>query len=443
MYHNQFQTVRQCFRIIRAATINRYKLDKPYGWLLFLAAVFDPYLFAAIAYFVLRTVFQFDGPERYPLLLIGFISFRWLVATLTGATNFAGIRTRMAETTTKPTTMALAVAMGPPAVVFISAHFVAVISIALLQPQASFAGIKWLPFVIFIQATWTAVFVLGLSRFDVLDRQNRDLPIAAVAALLWFTSPVMFTFRDIPAGASKFLTSYNPVSHLLAAMHNAVWFGRSVSLEVLPFIGVLGLALLFVLHRLYASKESKTVADAARYVPNLIEKMGREYPLRIFIIDSAFFVSDRLGATANKIGHFHQWRRGIVGLTGQDLVRLVVSVWGRENTDAEMEKIKSNSGVDHLFADPLSVYPDWALDQLSIMTAVKSPLPDIFCYCQPDRNSSEFFNGIWPLIKAELDKGRRITLICDRIPDLPPEPPQAAIYIQDGKTFTIFTPPAD
>ena len=398
-----------------AATIIRYKLDRPYGVFLLLGAVLDPFFYAAVVYFVLRTVFLLDDMERFYLLLIGFISFRWALSSISGSSNFAEILTRLSEVTTRPASAAVMAVMAPPTIVFGLALLSAMVFVGILRPDAqSFAAAGWLPFVALIQAIWTIAIILVLSRLRRFGFVKHEIPIAVMASLLWIMSPAMYTFRDIPVGASKFLTSYNPVSHLLAAFHNGYWFGQNISLEVLPMAGLLGLLAIYGLWP--KPSYPKPSCPKGAYNGGAVDTErsddgGGWVRVQIRPTDGA--------ARGRALGRFCSWRDRNVDFTGRDLIRLVAAAWEECGDDARGDfkskatMIQTQSGVDRLFTDFLSVYPDWALDQLAVAAALAAPVDDIVFDGLLNRVSPDFLRDLWPVLERAAKGGRRITIVGD------------------------------
>jgi hypothetical protein len=392
-----------------AATVIRYKLDRPYGVFLFFGAVLDPYLYAGVVYFVLTTVFLLDDAERYYLLLIGFISFRWALSSISGSSSFAEILDRFSEVTERPTRAAVMAVMAPPTIVFTMSLLSAMAVAGLLQPASqSFAAAGWLPFVAIVQAVWTVVIILIVSRLRRSGILKHEMPIAVMASLLWITSPAMYTFRDIPAGASKFLTSYNPISHLLAAFHNAYWFGHNISLEVLPIAGLLGVVAVYILR-------PRMVHEGRGGDSERIDKGEGWVRVEIGGVDDE--------APERALGRFHSWRDRTVDFTGRDLMRLVTAAWrnGDRNKGGDLggfkvtaTAIQAQSNVGRLFTDFLSVYPDWALDQLAVAAALATPHDDIVIDGLLNNVSPEFLHDLWPILEREAQQGRRITIVGDR-----------------------------
>lgn len=397
----------------KTAIIARYRLHSPHGALFLLAAIFDPYIYAGTVYFVLTTVFQLDGAERFHILLIGFISFRWGIASLVASANLRGIVARMREHSSAPLCAAVIAVAAPPACVFLLSLASAYVVLAVLDvPQQSLAAIVWLPFVIAIQGVWTIAIILALAHARSRRLLVGDGPVVVAASLMWILSPVMYTFRDIPEGASKLLTSYNPVSHLLAAYQNAYWYGQAISLEVLPWVTVLGLVLIFLLGR-YAFDDPRRGAAEGGAARN---RTG----IRLLILrDGADAPCD---SAADAAARFSCWRARFKDLRGRDLVRMIVSNWGlsRLERDRRIEEIRRDSAVDRLFDDYLAIYPDQALDQLAFAVAMRSPAPAIALDGILDTVSAEFGASAWAAMARAAEQGRRIDIVC-RQPISPPE----------------------
>ena len=67
----------QIGRLAFDAALLRYRLPVLRGAALFVVSVFDIVLYAAAIYLVISTVFAQTGVERFGLLLVGLLAFRW------------------------------------------------------------------------------------------------------------------------------------------------------------------------------------------------------------------------------------------------------------------------------------------------------------------------------------------------------------------------------
>ncbi len=412
--------IRRFMLIGWAAIIARYRLHSPHGALILLAAVFDPYIYAVTVYFVLTTVFQLGGAERFHILLIGFISFRWGTASLVASANLRGVMARMREHSSTPLCAAVIAVVTPPACVFVLSLASAYVFSAMLgAPLQSFAAIAWLPLVVAIQGVWTVALILALAYIRGRRILTGDGPVVAAASLMWILSPVMYTFRDIPEGASKMFTSYNPVSHLLAAYQNAYWYGQTISLEVLPWGTVLGLVVIVLFGQYgFAGPRAKTVDNGARQ-----NRAG----IRLLYLTAGAAAPS---APTDAAWRFGVWRARFRDLRGRDLVRMTVANWGlsRRDRDRRIEAIQRDSGVDRLFDDYLAIYPDQALDQLALAVALRSPAPAMTLDGILDTVSPGFRTAAWEAMARAAEQGRSIDIIC-RQPILPPDSVSGAFEI--------------
>jgi hypothetical protein len=114
-----------------------------------------------------------------------------------------------------------------------------------------------------------------------------------------------------------------------------------------------------------------------------------------------------------------------VDFTGRDVMRLVTAAWSRQEREPKRETdsksdfnaiammIQAQSGVDRLFRDFLSVYPDWALDQLAVAAALAAPVDDIVLDGLLNRVSPDFLRDLWPILERAAKQGRRITIVGD------------------------------
>ena len=418
-----FPAARRLARIAFVAVAAKYRLDSGRGLLSFLVAVFDPYLYALTVYFVLVSVFKLEGIERLHVLLIGFMAFRWGISSLLAAANLTGIMRRMAEHSRLPLCSAVVAVTAPPAFVFLVSLASAFVFLLVVDsPEQSFATVGWLSFVIAIQAVWIVALILLLAFLQKRRLLHSDVPVVVVASLFWILSPVMYMFRDIPAGASKFLTSYNPVSHLLAAYHNAYWYGQDVSLEVLPVVTAFGIGLIWILGR-FAFRMGRNVFPGTPVLPG----QGGLKLVYDPVQDSGLprEIERDHGPTC-----FVPWRARFKDLRGRDLARLLIANWHdlSAERDAALEQIVRTSNAGRLFDDFLAIYPDQVLDQLAFAVAIHSPRAAITIDGMLDTASPATLAVAWQRVSDAVGKGRSVTIICHR-PLLPPDGMHGAFEI--------------
>ncbi len=401
-------------RIATAAVVAKYRLNSGRGFLFLFAAIFDPYLYALTVYFVLATVFQLDSIERFHILLIGFMAFRWGMSSLLASANLIGIMRRMTEQSRMPMTAAVIAVTAPPAFVFfLSLTSAFLFSLLMDLPQQSLAAAGWLFFVIAIQAVWTVALILILAFLKERRVLSSDMPVIILASLLWIMSPVMYTFRDIPEGASKLLTSYNPISHLLAAYQNAYWYGQNISLEVLPAVTVFGIGLIWVLGR-FAFRDAPMAAHAQVSV-------APAHGIHLVYLAGGRSWAPATPHTGEKALVYVPWRARFTDMRGRDLVRLLVANW--DGTPAErarsIDRIAEISATGRLFDDFLAIYPDQALDQLAYAVALLSPQPRIVLDGLFDTPPPSYLATAWRQVQETAAQGRAVTIVCYRRPAVP------------------------
>ena len=173
----------------------RYTLSKPARVLFLLGAMFDPFVYAGVIYFVVERVFGLSGFDRFQFLLIGIISFRWTLSCLLDAVNLAEMKQRMAEAGRSPLIAGLVVLAPPSAVTLLSLVAALVFSLIVAAPEQSFRALGWLVLVILVQGVWNLALVL------VVDRLRARFRIASEAPLV------------VLAGASRERTTPLPIRH--------------------------------------------------------------------------------------------------------------------------------------------------------------------------------------------------------------------------------------
>lgn len=402
-----------------AAVKARYRLAKPSGLLFLAGAVLDPFIYAAVVYFVLDGVFGLRGIDRYMFLLIGFVSFRWTLGCILDGVNFAPLSDRLAEAGRNHRVTALLVVVAPPTLVTILSLSAALcLSVAVGAPEQKLEQLKWIIPILAVQGVWNAAIVLAYGRLRARHRGAGPFPLAVVAGLLWFLSPVMYKFGDIPAEASELFTTFNPVSHLLAAYHNAIWYGQPISLDVLPAAGLVGLALVFWLGRGAVSAAlDEAPHEGQPGLPHLRVAWGEHGPAE--------------GPA------FRPWTDPVKGLTGQEMVGLIVRTWRRPRADGDaVEKIRRTAALGRLFDDRIAIYPDWTLAQLALAVALESPRAALVLDGLLDPTDMVFRRDAWARLEREAREGRSVTVVTYRLLTLP-DGAQGTFTSSDGRSGQV------
>lgn len=402
---------------MRAALNGRYGLDRPSGPLALAGAVIDPFIYAGVAYLLLSAVFDFRGIDRYQFLLIGFISLRWTLSAIFDARALTPLQRRLREAVPRHRAMALVAVMVPSTLVMALSMAVALMALVVIDhPEQDFGYLWVLPLVLATQGVWNLVAILVL---DLLRRRSRlrfDLIGAIAAGVLWFLSPVMYRFEDLPAGASLIFTSFNPVSHLLAAYYNTIWFGNPVSLNVLPAALLSGVGLIFLFTRRRRRVRHGPTPERDPRVPAIEPTDG---PVLVILQaeDEAFAGAAAPWLTLPDAPRFVAWDGEPHGYTGAALVDMLLRARGHGQAarDQARRRIENRSQVGRLFDDDLAIYPDWALSQLAFAVAVESGAPCLVLDSVLDAADLAFVNRAWRELAAETAAGRQVIVISRRL----------------------------
>jgi hypothetical protein len=192
-------------------------------------------------YYVSTNVLILGGEERLFLYTISVATVHWLIS--------AALTSDKAMSATS-----LFSKFMPNAIVFtfIESQFIAVIgwiltvfislvvdgSLSIIIGSSLVANfiVVFIANLFFVFGLWTANLTfrkyIGEASTYILV-----LLILAEASL----APTFFLFRDIGDTPSVFVTSYNPVSHFLAAYHSILGYGLAPSYHVVPAMGAVGL----------------------------------------------------------------------------------------------------------------------------------------------------------------------------------------------------------
>jgi len=403
-------------RLLAASVRARYNLGRPSGILLLTGTVLDPFVYAGIIYFVLSIVFERSGFDRFQILLIGIISFRWTFSSLLDSANYRELAARFGEIIRWPTAAAVTGILAAPTLVFVLSLAAAIVfSLLWNAPAQSFDALPWVALVILVQGIWTAVLIRLADRLKAYGVLSTETPIVVVAGLLWIMSPVMYQFEEIPEALNAPFTTFNPVSHILAAYQNAYWFGLPVSLEVLPLAGVVGVGLFLFLRgrKPHAPPIAPLVNPhpGANRTPLLLVTTRNDAP-------DAYIATRAAEAEASL---FRPWHGQTRNLRGEDMAMLIAAVVAPDlkSASAAVAEMRAVSGLDRLFEDDLAIYPDWALSQIAFAAAIVFPrrrmmLDGLLDGCEP-----VFVRRVWRRIEDEAARGGEMIVVTYRLLQLP------------------------
>lgn len=407
-----------CLRAVAVnACVVRFRLDRPIGALYLLAAVLDPFVYAGTIYFVLATIFGRDDPARFHTLLLGLIAFRWTLSCLIHGLNLPMLRERFSESSRFGYAHGIAAIVAPPTLSFLISLSLALIWSIVAGPQDRSLETLWaLPGVILFQLLWNCIFVIAVGML----RRNRivtgQAPIIAVAAIVWFLSPIMYRLDDIPKTASLLLTSYNPVTHVIAAYQNTYWYGNVPSIAVLPAATALAVAAIVLFWQLEIRRARPHPATRYAATPATTPQISIVGPAQPVLTPVP------AGQPNSPAWVFSRWQNRVKDIRGAGLVRLILAVRGLNGNDlrSTMATIKDTSGLDHLFQEDVGIYPDSVQDQLAFAIAIESPAQNLILNGILNGMTPAYCVKAWHRVAQDAAKGRLIAIVTDRQLPLPP-----------------------
>jgi hypothetical protein len=350
----------------RNACVIRYRLDHRLGWLRFVAATADSYLYAGVIFLVVSAAFGRGGADRYFLIVLGIIGLRWTLSCLATADTMAPLTMLMAREAPAPKLHALVYVVAPPTFVFLGSLVGFVIVTQLFgSGENSIAGLIWFPLLFVFHLSLNVAAVLAVGEAFRRGWLTSTAPVLIAATLVWFVSPVMYRFDDLDSVGVALLTTWSPGSHLIAAYHNGFWFGQSPSLEVLPAAAAGAALVAFALLLLPLRRSDRgSVAD----IPQVAG------PLTLVVDPESMLGAEaERNAVAAGWSVHHPLRGTPRGMTGQDWTRLVHALrhprQGGGSHDFE-RRIEAATSIGDLFRRAMTLYPEAVADRLACALAL-------------------------------------------------------------------------
>lgn len=392
------------------ACVVRYRLNRSTGILHVLAAVSDPFVYAGTVYFVLATIFGRDEAARFHLLALGFIAFRWTLSCLIQALKLRTVRDRLAEVTRYDYVGTIVAIMAPPTMAFLLSLALALgWTMAAASESRSLAALWTLPGVILVQGLWNVILVLAIDQLQRARIVLNEIMIIAFAVIVWFLSPFMYRLDEIPASASRILTSFNPVSHVIAAYQNAYWYGRVPSLNVLPATGLAtigGIGLMWWLNKRYRARGISSAFSATPNTSPQIIIVTNGAPRLAVVQADPKMESPRV---------FSRWQGRIDDYPASGMVRLILAARGVpfDEMQRHLGAIQEASRVGRLFHEDMALHPDWARDQLAFTCAMLSSSRNLVFDGLLNSALPDFIASAWFDMENESKAGRAISVIAD------------------------------
>lgn len=359
-------------RLLWRAGLYRYDLTSWRGPVLLLVSLLDVLAYAVAFWVVLAALFSFDSLERFVLIVIGLLVFRWSLGCAIQALRTAHFARIASPVFGNSLAAEIVIAVSQPTLVFVvSSAIIAVILPLVPEFRVSAAHLAaWWFYAFLVQLSWnlllsTVIVYARLSRWQVSESA-----ILFGFGLLLVVSPVIYQFRDIPLAASQILTSFNPASHLIAAYQNAFWFGRTPSLEVLPASAVVAtVATLLLIARVRPGnfvEDGDSIAGDAPHKSAVLVWDGVRWDWYIEI--------ERL----DRAQTFVPWRGEMPWLNGRQVFDLIA----REPGDAVrtmhyFESLSQDPGERAMLDLALPVCPDRLRDRICLSVALASPAENV------------------------------------------------------------------
>ena len=399
--------------VSRAAWAEGYRLGRSFGVMRFAAAVLDPFFYAAIVHMIMATVFGYTGANRFHLILLGFITFRWTLVAALHAHDLGFLRRRLNEHADRGLLFGLVAVMAPATAAFLVSSILAfALSIATVAPGRSLAAIAALPVVIAIQGAWTIVLVLALDSLERLRVAIKDTTIIGVAVAIWFFTPVMYQFGDVPVVGGLSLISYNPVAYIIAAYHNAYWFGRLPTLTTLVAAAALAASAMWAYQKLGIGR-----AALDRNLPYRAPSVNLPHLIVRMADAPAMSIVAATGQTAVPI--VARWPGRLIDITGSGLVRIVLASRGAQPSNDGEGHITATAGLGALYHNNLAIYPDAARDQLAFALAAECHAGSVALDGLLDNVQPSFLHGAWRILERRAAQGAETLVIAYRALALP------------------------
>jgi hypothetical protein len=354
-------------RVARAASLFRIV---PFSWrrtVLLLVSVFDVLLYATALSIVLSTIFSLGGMDRFILLLLGLIVMRWSLGCAVQASRLSALVGVCRPFLRFPVLSTAIIAMGHPTIVFALSWglLLCVLVISGVGDSSPAQIAMWGALTVVVQASWNFLLILAVIYARTRRWFVSEVPIFFGFVLFFILSPVVYQFSDLPFTASRILTSFNPGSHLIAAYHNAMWYGILPSLKVLPWTVLLVAVVSFIVLR--ARFWPRRPAVPASFAAT---ESGRES----LALRSGLWLHDHNAEPGEGLTRFGPWRGELPWMSGRELLRLLFHDPVDAARAVQIFIRFSPRDQEGLALDlPLPVFPDRIRDRLCCAAALAKP----------------------------------------------------------------------
>jgi hypothetical protein len=217
-------------------------------------------------------------------------------------------------------------------------------------------------------------------------------------------------------------TRFNPVAYIMAAYHNAYWFGVLPTPTTILGAAVLAGGVLWLHVRIGAGAPINIHAPepARAGVPHLVVQPPGQAVLGV--------VANR--GEGRTVLPIERWRGRLPPVTGRGLAMLVIAARGH----GRIEDVERWSAIGALLADGIDIYPEAARDQLATSLALLRPEGRLVLARTLDGATPAFVAAVWPELERRATQGD-VVVLASSVPALPPG--AHGTYKFAGSTGTI------
>ena len=207
----------------------------------------NPLMLLLVYSFVFSTVMpnKTEGIQPYALFMFcGILPWTWFSAALTEATNSLIAGGNLIKKVLFPAEILPLVSVLANMVNFFLGLFILVPALLYYHRLHFTPNLLWFPVTVLVQLIFTAGLGLILAALTVHFRDIRDL-LANILMLWFFSTPIIYSWRQENVQRYKFLFDLNPFTHIAISYQEILFFGEVGHWKWLLALGA-GSVLLFL-----------------------------------------------------------------------------------------------------------------------------------------------------------------------------------------------------
>ena len=215
-----FSNLAQLFRyrgLIQSLVARELKARYRGSVLGFLWSFINPLLLLGVYWFVFKTILlnRTEGLQPYALfMLCGILPWTWFAASLTEASNSLIAGGNLIKKVLFPAEVLPLVSVLANMVHFLLPLPLVMALLVYNSRAPELPGLLWLPILVLVQFVFTAGLALTLAALTVHFRDIRDI-LTNVLMLWFFSTPIIYFYKQPEFSAYKWLFDLNPVAHLM------------------------------------------------------------------------------------------------------------------------------------------------------------------------------------------------------------------------------------